>query len=100
MFYFGRKKTTIVFEVGIAVEPDEEGFYAYCPSLEGLHCWGKTQPEAIERAKEAAIAYIESLIKHKDPIPLNAKILREENEPLPSPQMTMTTETFSFPACV
>jgi predicted RNase H-like HicB family nuclease len=64
-------KREIVFRVPIDIEPDEDGFHAYCSCLKGLHVGGKTEEEARAFARDAAIAYIESLIKHGDPIPLS-----------------------------
>jgi predicted RNase H-like HicB family nuclease len=63
-------KEPIIFEVEFIVEPDGTGFHAYCPSLKGLHMEGATREEALANAKDAAIAYLRSLIKHGEPIPL------------------------------
>lgn len=60
---------TIKVRVRILVEPDSEGFYAHCPELTGLHVDGKTEEEAIRNARDAAMAYLTSLIKHNDPCP-------------------------------
>jgi predicted RNase H-like HicB family nuclease len=46
----------IKFGVRIIVEPDETGFHAYCPALKGLHTCGETKEEAIQNAKDAALA--------------------------------------------
>ena len=56
--------------IGIVIEPDDGGFYAYCPGLKGLHVGGATEQEAVKNAKDAAVAYLQSLLKHNDPIPL------------------------------
>ena len=61
---------TYRFSVLIRVEPDGEQFYAYCPALKGLHTCGETREEATQNAINAATAYLESLIKHGDPIPV------------------------------
>ena len=60
-----------VFKVAFVVEPDEGSFHAYCPALKGLHTCGNTREEALENAKMAAVAYLESLLRHGDPIPLS-----------------------------
>lgn len=60
----------IKLRIRILVEPDDDGFHAYCPELKGLHVAGDTEAEAVENAKLAADLYIKSLIKHDDPIPL------------------------------
>lgn len=78
------KKSTIEFKIDIIVEPDEGGFHAYCPALKGLHTAGESKEEALLNAKEAAIAYLESLIKHNDPIPIGVIKINEPEETQPS----------------
>ena len=68
----GRKQ--IEFQVEIIVEPDGDEYHAYCPALKGLHACGETVEEALSNARDAATAYIESLIKHGDPIPVGVVI--------------------------
>jgi len=58
------------FEIGIIVEADGDAFYAHCPALPGLHVDGETEQEAIDNAKDAVIAYLQSMVKHGDPVPL------------------------------
>ena len=65
-----RDDVVIKFTIDILIEPDEEGFHAFCPALKGLHVGGRTEKEAIQNATDAAILYLESLIKHGDPIPV------------------------------
>ena len=60
---------SIVIKINITVEPDEDGFHAYCPTLKGLHVSGTTREEAIGNAKEAIVAYLHSMMKHGDPAP-------------------------------
>ncbi len=62
-------KFTLKFQVDIVIQPDGDGFYAYCPSLKGLHIGGDTEKEALENAKDAVLAYLISLTKHGEPIP-------------------------------
>ncbi|MCL0076585.1 type II toxin-antitoxin system HicB family antitoxin, partial [Dehalococcoidia bacterium] len=59
------------FKVEIFIEPDGDGFHAYCPALKGLHTCGDTEEEALENAKDATRAYLRSLIKQGDPIPVD-----------------------------
>jgi predicted RNase H-like HicB family nuclease len=58
--------------VPIVVEPDGDGFHAFCRELPGLHVAGDTQDEAIKHATDAAHLYIDSLTKHDEDIPLHA----------------------------
>jgi len=66
------------FQLVFVVEPDEGEFHAFCPALKGLHAPGATEQEALENAKDAAAAYILSLIKHGDPIPVGAMTPRSD----------------------
>lgn len=77
-----RKK--ISFSLTIIVEPDEDRFYAYCPFLKGLHVEGVSQEDAVKNVTDAAIAYLKSLMKHGDPIPLGVMIREEEIRTVPS----------------
>jgi predicted RNase H-like HicB family nuclease len=67
----------IEFRVEVVVEPDGDGFHAYCAALRGLHVGGKTEQEALQNAKDAATAYLYSLIKHGDPIPLGVAVQKQ-----------------------
>ena len=61
--------------VKVIVEPDEDGFYAHAPALPGLLIDGATQDEALERAKEGIIVYLESLHKHHQPLPVGPDLI-------------------------
>lgn len=64
---------TIKVRLRIFVEPDSDGFYAYCPELKGLHVGGATEEEAVQNALNAASAYLMSLMKHNDPLPVGSQ---------------------------
>lgn len=70
------------FKVQIIIEPDGTGFHAYCPALKGLHAPGDTKEESLENAKEAVIAYLQSLVKHGDPIPVGIERERTKTKRL------------------
>ncbi len=78
-----RYRASLEFRVSVVVEPDDADFHAYCPALKGLHVSGNTEEEAIQNAGDAASAYLESLIKHKDPIPVGI-VMEETVEEIPS----------------
>ena len=67
-------KPKIQFTVEIIIEPDGDEFHAYCPALKGLHTCGDTEEEALKNAQNAIQAYLRSLIKHGDPIPLGVQM--------------------------
>jgi predicted RNase H-like HicB family nuclease len=55
----------------VIIEQDEDGmFIAEVPSLPGCITQGTTRDEVIINIREAVQAYIESLKKHNEPVPL------------------------------
>jgi predicted RNase H-like HicB family nuclease len=50
--------------IDVCVEPDGDGFHAWCPAHIGLHTCGATEAEALENARNAIIAYQTSELKH------------------------------------
>lgn len=68
-------------EYTIILDPDPEGggFTVTVPALPGCISEGRTKEEAVERAKEAILLYIESLLADGEPIPAdlpNAEVLK------------------------
>ena len=54
----------------VLLEIDEDGmFVAEVPTLPGCVSQGKTREEALQNAREAISAYLESLRENGDPIP-------------------------------
>src|SRR5438067_2524548 len=51
------------------IEKDEDGYFAYCPPLQGCYTQGDTLEEAIANLKDAISLYSESLTAHGDPLP-------------------------------
>lgn len=54
----------------VLIEQDEDGaFTAEVPSLPGCVSQGTTRAEAVQNAREAVAAYLDSLKAHGEPIP-------------------------------
>jgi predicted RNase H-like HicB family nuclease len=54
----------------VLLEPEDEGgFHAFVPALPGLHTYGSTRDEAVERATEAAEAYLEDVLEQGETLP-------------------------------
>ena len=68
------KKQRRHFNVVLRPEP-EGGFTAIVPALPGCVTYGRTLAEARTMAKDAITGYVESLKKHKEPIPSNDETL-------------------------
>ena len=86
-------KPIIGFRIEVVVEPDDIGFYAYCPALRGLHVGGDTEEEVLQNASDAAILYIKSLIRHGEPIPVGVAVRAfEEPSKRPSHKVAYRTQ--------
>ncbi len=47
--------------INVIIEKDENGYYAFCPELEGCHTQGETFEEVLKNLREAAELYLETL---------------------------------------
>jgi predicted RNase H-like HicB family nuclease len=68
------KKTDFRFNIFLRPEP-EGGFTAIVPALPGCVTYGRTSNEAKKMAKDAICGYIQSLRKHREPIPTDDETL-------------------------
>ena len=49
------------YKVGVVIEKDKYGYYAFCPELEGCQTQGENFEEVIHNIKEAIELYLETL---------------------------------------
>ncbi|MGC2323596.1 MAG: type II toxin-antitoxin system HicB family antitoxin [Terriglobales bacterium] len=68
------RKTHCRFNIILRPEP-QGGFTAIVPALPGCVTYGRTLAEARKMVKDAISGYIESLRKHKEPIPTDEDTL-------------------------
>ena len=68
------RKTHYRFNIILRPEP-QGGFTAMVPALPGCVTYGRTLAEARKMVKDAISGYIESLRKHKEPIPTDEDTL-------------------------
>lgn len=54
----------------VVIEPDEDVFHAYVPSLPGCHTFGDTIDEALAHIQEAIMLYLELLQEEGRPFPV------------------------------
>jgi predicted RNase H-like HicB family nuclease len=60
----------VTVQVTVFVEPDEGGFHAFNPAFKGLHTDGATEEDAVLSFVKAVPAYVQSLVRHGDPVPV------------------------------
>jgi predicted RNase H-like HicB family nuclease len=53
----------------IVVEADADGYYVYCPALQGCYSQGDTYEEAVENIKDAIRLHIEDRLANDEEIP-------------------------------
>jgi len=51
-----------VYRLSVVIEKDEDGYFAYCPQLQGCYTQGDTYEEVIENIKDAIKLHIEDRI--------------------------------------
>jgi predicted RNase H-like HicB family nuclease len=95
MFRRPRVVDKVTIRVSICVEPDEGGYHAFNPAFKGLHVDGQTEEEAVQNFVSALPAYIESIVKHGEPLPVGVVAVEphrhDEAQVLPSAFMRQVT---------
>lgn len=66
------------FEIVIEKEPEDEGYFAYSPTLPGCSSNGKTIEEAKQNIREAIEQHLASLLAHDQSIPQNERLVHVE----------------------
>jgi predicted RNase H-like HicB family nuclease len=57
------------YRFSVIIEKDSEGYYAFCPELQGCYTQGNTYEEVLENAKDAIRLHIEDRIASGEEIP-------------------------------
>ena len=63
------------YKVSIVIEKDENGYYAYCPELEGCQSQGNSLEEIMANIKEAIELYLQTLTEEEIKESLSKEIL-------------------------
>ncbi|HEY8666153.1 MAG TPA: type II toxin-antitoxin system HicB family antitoxin [Tepidisphaeraceae bacterium] len=58
------------FTVLLEADDEDGGFAVHVPALPGCHTEGDTREQAIAMAQDAITVYVESLLLHNEPIPI------------------------------
>ena len=66
------------FEVVIEKEADDDGYYAWSPSLPGCFSNGATIEDAKRNMREAVTQHVIALLAHGEPIPQNERLVHVE----------------------
>jgi len=55
----------MVSKVSVVIEKDDNGYFAFCPELEGCHSQGDSMDEVVSNIKEAIELYLETLMSEE-----------------------------------
>jgi len=66
------------FQVVIEKEPQDEGYYAYSPTLPGCFSNGRTIEDAKRNIRVAIEEHLASLLAHAEPIPQSENLVHVE----------------------
>jgi predicted RNase H-like HicB family nuclease len=55
--------------VDVVIEKDKDGYYAYCPVIQGCYTQGETYEEALESIKDAIKLHLQDLAESGQKLP-------------------------------
>jgi len=62
------------YRFAAVIERDEEGYYAFCPELQGCYTQGETYEEALRNIEDAVRLHIEDRFANGEEIPLTKSV--------------------------
>lgn len=62
------------YKMSVIVEKDKDGYFAFCPELQGCYTQGDTYEEVMENIEDAIRLHIEDRLKAGEEIPLTDSI--------------------------
>lgn len=57
------------YRFSVVIEKDEDGYFAFCPELQGCYTQGDTYEEALESIKDAIRLHVEDRLEAGEEIP-------------------------------
>ncbi len=57
------------YNLPVIIQKDEDGYFAYCPELQGCYTQGETYEEALANLKDAVALHVQDRLKNGESIP-------------------------------
>ena len=57
------------YRFSVIIEKDKDGYFAFCPELQGCYTQGDTYEEALENIKDAIRLHVEDRTENNEEIP-------------------------------
>jgi len=58
------------YRFAVVIEKDDDGYFAYCPDLQGCYTQGDTLDEALDNVRDAIRLHVEDRLAQGEAIPL------------------------------
>jgi predicted RNase H-like HicB family nuclease len=62
------------YKFSVVIEKDIDGYFAFCPELQGCYTQGDTYEEVLENIKDAIRLHIEDRIENGEEIPQSESV--------------------------
>ena len=62
------------YKFSVVIEKDIDGYFAFCPELQGCYTQGETYEEVLENIKDAIRLHIEDRIESGEEIPQSESV--------------------------
>jgi len=63
-----------VYRFSVVIEKDKEGYFAFCPELQGYYTQGDTYEEVLENIKDAIRLHVEDRLEDGEEIPQSESV--------------------------
>jgi len=64
----------ITYKFSVVIEKDADGYFAFCPELQGCYTQGDTYEEVLENIKDAIRLHIEDRVESSEEIPQSESV--------------------------
>jgi predicted RNase H-like HicB family nuclease len=58
-----------IYRFSVIIEKDRDGYFAFCPEIQGCYTQGDTYEEALENIKDAIHLHVEDRLESGEEIP-------------------------------
>lgn len=62
------------YHFSIVIEKDKDGYFVFCPELQGCYSQGDTYEDALENIKDVIKLHLEDRVKGKEELPENKSV--------------------------
>ncbi|MCK5504091.1 MAG: type II toxin-antitoxin system HicB family antitoxin [Thermodesulfovibrionia bacterium] len=62
------------YKFSVVVEKDSDGYFAFCPELQGCYTQGDSYEEVLENIKDAIKLHVEDRIENDEDIPQSESV--------------------------